>query len=71
MRAKRRQQQQQQQQQKTKIKKFEELWSKIRMKNSNVKLSLNKTVEIPSMIIVARAVFHENNKYCLQGFLDE
>ena len=26
-------------------------------------LPLNKTIEIPSMIIVVRAVFHENNKY--------
>ena len=26
-------------------------------------LLLNKTIEIPSMIIVARAVFQENSKY--------
>ena len=31
----------------------------------NVNLLLNKTIEIPVMTIVARAVFHENN------FLDE
>ena len=68
---------------KEKIKKYEELNSKIRdlirliTKNSydydekylkikfisDDKLSLNKTTEIPSMIIVVRAVFHENNKY--------
>ena len=67
---------------KEKIKKYEELWSKIRdlirsitknsdeyeekyMKikfNSDDKLPLNKTIEIPSMIIVVRAIFHENNK---------
>ena len=35
------------------------------------KLPLNKTIEIPSMIIVVRAVFHENNKYYPQVFLDE
>ena len=28
-------------------------------------------IEIPSMIIVARAVFHENNKYYPQVSLDE
>ena len=32
---------------------------------------LNKTIKIPSMIIVVRAVFHENNKYYSQVFLDE
>ena len=34
-------------------------------------LTLNKTIEIPSMIIVVRAAFHENNKYYPQVFLDE
>ena len=29
--------------------------------NSNDELPLSKTTEIPSMKIVARAVFHENN----------
>ena len=73
------------------IKKYEELWSKIRdlirsiTKNSNdydekymkIKLNLddelplNKTIEIPTMTIVVRAVFHENNKYYPQVFLDE
>ena len=76
---------------KEKIKKYEELWSKIRdlirlitknsddydekhMKikcNSDDELPLNKTIEIPSMIIVVKAVFHENNKYYPQVFLDE
>ena len=39
--------------------------------NSDDELPLNKTIEIPCMIIVARAVFHENNKYYPQVFLDE
>ena len=39
--------------------------------NSDDKLKLNKTIEIRSMIIVVRAVFHENNKYYPQVFSDE
>ena len=39
--------------------------------NSDDELPLNKTIEIPCMVIVARAVFHENNKYYPQVFLDE
>ena len=35
------------------------------------KLPLNKTIEIPSMAVVVRTVFHENNKYYPQIFLDE
>ena len=35
------------------------------------KLPLNKTIEIPSMIIVVRAVFHENIKYYPHVSLDE
>ena len=70
------------------IKKYGELWTKIRdlissltkksdyynekyMKikfNFDDELLLNKTIEICSMIIVVRAVFHENNKYCPQDF---
>ena len=73
------------------LKKYEELWSKIRdlikslTKNSNDydgkcmrikfnsddELPLNKTIEIPSMTIVFGAIFHENNKYYSQVFLDE
>ena len=73
---------------KEKIKKPEELWTKIRdlirsiTKNSDdydekymkikfnldYQLPLNKTIEIPSMIIVVRAVSHENNKYYSQAF---
>ena len=77
---------------KEKIKKYEELWIKIRdlirsiTKNSDDydydgkyikikfdsddQLPLNKTVEIPIMAIVVRAIFLENNKYYLQVFLD-
>ena len=76
---------------KEQIKKYKEVWSKIRdlirlitknsddydekcMKikfNSDDKLPLNKTIEIPSMITVVSAIFLENNKYFLQVFLDE
>ena len=39
----------------------------IKMKfNLDDELSLYKTIGIPSMIIVVRAVFHKNNKYSLQ-----
>ena len=70
------------------IKKYEELWSKIRDSISSItkdsddydkkyikiefdsdnKFPLNKTIEIRNMIIV---VFHENNKYYPQVFLNE
>ena len=63
---------------KEKIKKYEELWIKIRylirsitMLKSNDELPLNKTIEIYTMTIVVRAVFHKNNKYYPQVFLDE
>ena len=39
--------------------------------NLDDKLPLNKMIEIPSMIIVVRAVFHINNKYYPEVFLDE
>ena len=38
--------------------------------NSDSELPLDKTIEIPSMRIVVRAVFHENDKYYPQVFLD-
>ena len=78
---------------KEKIKKYEELWIKIRdliksitknsdnydyderyMKikfDSNDELPLNKTIEISTITIVARAIFLENNKYYPQFFLDQ
>ena len=39
--------------------------------NSGDALPLSKTIEIPNMIIVVRAIFHENNKYYPHFFLDE
>ena len=38
--------------------------------NSDNELPLDKTIEIPSMRIVVRAAFHENDKYYPQVFLD-
>ena len=63
------------------IKKYEELWSKIRnlissvtknfKSNSQDLLPLSRTIEIHSMMIVVRAFFHKDNKYYPQVFLDE
>ena len=39
--------------------------------DSEDNLPLNKMVEIPVLTTVARAFFHENNKYYPQVFLDE
>ena len=39
--------------------------------HSDDNLSLNKTIEIPIVTIAGRAVFHENNKYYPQDFLDK
>ena len=39
--------------------------------NSDENLPLSKIIEILIMTIVVWAVFHENNKYYLQDFLDE
>ena len=39
--------------------------------NLDDELPLNKTIEIPSMILVVRAIFLENNTYYPQVFLDE
>ena len=57
------------------------MWSKIRdlvrsipknSDDSHEKLwKLPKITETPSMIIVVRAIFHDNNKYYWQVFLDE
>ena len=49
---------------------YDENYIKIKF-NSDDKLPLNKMIKIPSMIIIVRAVFYENNKYYLQFFLDE
>ena len=39
--------------------------------NSDDKIPVNKTIEIPSMIIVVRAIYLENIKNYAQVFLDE
>ena len=44
---------------------YDEKNMKIKL-NSDDELPLNKAIEIPSMIIVVRAIFHENNKYYSQ-----
>ena len=49
---------------------YDEKYMKIKF-NSDDELPLNKTIEIPTMKIVVRAVFHENNKYYPQVFLDK
>ena len=47
-----------------------EKYMKIRF-NSDDELPLNKTIEIPRLIIVVRAIFLENNKYYPQVLLYE
>ena len=49
---------------------YDEKYMKIKF-NSDDDLPLNKTLEILNMIIVVRAVFHENNKYYPQVFFDD
>ena len=39
--------------------------------NSDDKLPLNKTTKVPTMTIVVRGVFQENNKYYPKLSLDE
>ena len=39
--------------------------------NLDDELPSNKTIEIPSMIIVVRVVFHKSNKYYPKSLLDE
>ena len=39
--------------------------------NSDDELLLSKTIEIPSMTIVVRAICYINNKYYRQVFLNE
>ena len=48
---------------------YDEKYMKIKF-DSDDELPRNKTIEIPSMVIVVRAVFDENNKYYPQVFLD-
>ena len=49
---------------------YDEKYIKIKF-DTDDKLSLNKTIKIPIIIIVIRAVFHENNITYPQVFLDE
>ena len=49
---------------------YGEKYLKIKFNLDN-ELPLNKMIEICSMVIIARAVFHENKKYYPQVFLDE
>ena len=49
---------------------YDEKYMKIKF-SSRDELPLNKTIENPSMIIVVRAIFFENNKYYQQVFLDK
>ena len=49
---------------------YDKKYMKIKF-NSDDELPLNKTIEIHSMIIDVRAVFHANKKYYPQVFLDE
>ena len=39
--------------------------------NPDGKLPLNKAIEIPNIAIIARAVFHKNNKYYPHVSLDK
>ena len=39
--------------------------------SSDDELPLNKTIEFSTIAVVARAVFHESNKFYPQVFLDE
>ena len=41
----------------------------MKIKCNSDDLPLNKTLEMCNMIVVVRAVFHENNKYYPQAFL--
>ena len=49
---------------------YDEKYIKIKF-DTDDKLSLNKTIKIPIIIIVIRAVFHENNINYPQVFLDQ
>ena len=49
---------------------YDEKYMKIKF-NSDNELSLKKTMEILTITMVVRAIFHENNKHYPQVFLDE
>ena len=48
---------------------YDEKYIKIKI-NSDDELPRNETVKVPSMMMVVKAVFYENNKYYPQIFLD-
>ena len=48
---------------------YDEKYMKIKI-DSDENLPLNKTLEIPLMTLVVRAIFHKNNKYYPQVFVD-
>ena len=48
---------------------YDEKYIKIKI-NSDDELPRNETVKVPSMMMVVKAVFYENNKYYSQIFLD-
>ena len=49
---------------------YDEKYLKINFDSDDI-LPLNKTIEIPIVTIVVRAVFYENNKFYPPVFLDE
>ena len=49
---------------------YDEKYMKIKF-NSDDELPLNKMIKIPTMTVLVRAIFLENNKYYPQVFLDE
>ena len=49
---------------------YDEKYMKIKF-NSDDELPLNKTIEIPTMKIVLKAIFYENNKFYPQVLLYE
>ena len=49
---------------------YDEKHTKIKF-DSDDEFPLNEMINIPSMIVVVRAVFHENTKFYPQVFLDE
>ena len=49
---------------------YDEKYIKVKL-DSDDKLSLTKTIEIPVMVIIVRDIFYKNNKYYPQVFLDE
>ena len=49
---------------------YDEKYIKMKLDRDD-KLPLNKTMQMPVIVIVVRALFYENNKYYPQVLLDE